>query len=190
MNKRNMNKKIDARDFEELERLIRTEVGEALEVSRTPEREARLRKRIDLETKAVRAKSTLQRLALPAAASLILAVSAVLVFFVILRPPAPRPADHGLFAVVLGRFPALSGPVAGPPQGLGGEEPMSVAGGGFEKALVLAERRKEEEERGIPVRAGRPAAPALSMKERMEILFKDKVIERTLTLLAVKSKEA
>ncbi|MGZ5453935.1 MAG: hypothetical protein ACXW2R_07015 [Candidatus Aminicenantales bacterium] len=185
-----MNKKIDARDFEEIERLIRTEIGEALNVSRSPEREARLRKRIDLETKAARAKSTVERLVLPAAASLILAVFAVLVFVVILRPPAPAPVDSGLFAEVLGRFLSLSGPAARPPSGLGGEERMSEAGGGFERALALAERRKAEDERGTPVRPGKPAAPALSMKERMEILFKDKVIERALTALAAKSKEA
>jgi len=185
-----MNRKTDAREFEEIERLIRTEIGEALKVSRSPERETRLRKRIDQETMAVRAKSTVERLALPAAASLILAVSAVLVFLVIHRRPAPAPVDSSLFAEVLGRFPSLSGPVAGPPSGPGGEELLSEAGGGFEKALVWAERRKEEDERGTPVRSGKMAAPALSMKERMEILFKDKVIERTLTLLAVKSKEA
>lgn len=67
---------------------------------------------------------------------------------------------------------------------------MSEAGGGFEDALILVERRKEEEERGSSVQDGKPAAPALSMKERMKILFKDKVIERALTLIAVKSKEA
>ena len=165
MNKRNMNKKIDARDFEEIERLIRTEVGEALEVSRMPERATRLRERLDLETKAVRAKSTLQRLALPAAASLILAVSAVLVFLVIHRRPAPAPVDSSLFAEVLGRFPSLSGPVAGPSSGPGGEVRMSEAGGGFEKALVWAERRKEEDKRETPVQSSKMAARALSMKE-------------------------
>jgi hypothetical protein len=133
---------------------------------------------------------TLERLALPAAAGLVLAVSAVLVFLAIHRPSTPAPAGPGLFAAVLGRFPSLSGPATGPPAGLGGGERISEAAGGFENALVLAERRKGEEERGTPARAGKPAARALSMKERMKILFKDKVIERALTALAVKSKEA
>lgn len=67
---------------------------------------------------------------------------------------------------------------------------MSEAGGGFESALASVERRKEEEDRETPLRADRPRVPVLNLKQKMEILYKDKVIERALVLLIGKSKEA
>jgi hypothetical protein len=49
----------------------------------------------------------------------------------------------------------------------------------------------KEKDEGRPItRTGSLRVPTLSMKERMEILFKDKVIERALMSLAAKSKEA
>jgi hypothetical protein len=185
-----MTRKIDDRDFERADRLVRAEIDEALAVFRSGDLERRLRSRIAADGQPVPVKPSLMKIAVPAAALLLLASTAALVLFLTLRSPVPAPVDPGLMADVLGRFPSLSGPDAGPLPRRGGEERMSEAGGGFEDALILVERRKEEEERGSSVQDGKPAAPALSMKERMKILFKDKVIERALTLIAVKSKEA
>jgi hypothetical protein len=67
---------------------------------------------------------------------------------------------------------------------------ISGSGGGFREALASAERRKEEEERERTPRANGPRGPVLSLKEKMTILYKDKVIERGLMRLIGKSKEA
>jgi hypothetical protein len=66
---------------------------------------------------------------------------------------------------------------------------MSEAGGGFQSALALAERWKKEEERETPLRLDGLRVPSLSLKKKMEILYKDKVIERVLVVLIGKSKE-
>jgi len=54
---------------------------------------------------------------------------------------------------------------------------------------LIQERRKKEEEHETPLRPDGLRVPILSLKKKMEILYKDKVIERALVLLIGKSKE-
>jgi len=182
-----VNKKRDDGDFEEIGRLIQNDVDGALRVFRSRDFGTRLRARIAADERAVKAKSLLRRIAVPAAA--LLAVSAALYLLNVPRPPAPGPAHPRLFAAVLRQLPSFSRPGAESPAGPAGEAGRSGAGSRFQSALASAERRKEEA-RETPLRADRPRIPVLSLKKKMEILYRDRVIERALMLLTGKSKEA
>lgn len=182
-----MNKKMDDGDFEEIGRLIQYDVDEALRVFRSGDFGKRLRARIAADERAVKAKSFLRRIAVPSAT--LLAVSAALFLLNVHRSPAPWPVHPRFFAAVLSQLPSFSRSAAESPSGPAGEVGMSEAGGGFQSAFASIERRKEEEDRETPLRADGLRVPVLSLKKKMEILYKDKVIERTLVLLIGKSKE-
>ena len=183
-----MNKKMDDRDFDEIGRLIQYDVDKALRVFRSGDFGKRLRARIAADGRAVKAKSCLRRIAVPSTA--LLAVSAALFLLNVHRSPAPWPVHPRFFAAVLSQLPAFSRSAAEAPSGPAGEVGMSEAGGGFQGALASAERRKKEEERETPLRAEGLRVPVLSLKKKMEILYRDKVIERALVVLIGKSKEA
>lgn len=185
-----MNKKMNDADFEEISRLIQDDVDEGLRAFRSGEFGKRLRARLAADEQAVAVKSILRRIAVPAAATL-LAVSAALFLLSVRRPPATNPFPPRLFAAVLRQLPAFSRPPAAgslssPAEAAG----MPEGGAGFRSALASAERWKKEEERAIPLRPDGLRAPSLSLKKKMEILYRDKVIERALALLIGKSKEA
>jgi hypothetical protein len=185
-----MNKKIDDGNFEEIGRLIQNDVDEALRVFRSRDFGKRLRARIATDERPEKAKSLLRRIAVPAAAAALLAVFAALFLLYVPRPPARDPVHPRLFTAVLRQLPSFSRPAAESPSGPAGEAGMSGAGGRFQSALASAERWKEEEARETPSRADRPRVPVLSLKKKMEILYRDRVIERALALMLGKSKEA
>jgi len=184
-----MNKKIDDGNLEEIGRLIQNDVDEALRVFRSRDFGKRLRARIAADERPAKAKSFLRKVAVPAAAAALLTVSAALFLLNVPRPPAPDPVHPRLFAAVLRQLPSFSRPPAESLSGPAGEAGMSGAGSRFQSALASAERRKEEA-RETPLRADRPRVPVLSLKKKMEILYRDRVIERALVLMLGKSKEA
>ena len=185
-----MNKKMGARDFEEIDRLIQNDVDEALRVFRSGDFGKRLRARIVAEAGAKTARSFLRKTAIPAAAATLLAVSAALFLVNIHRPPAPTPFRPLYFEALLRQLPAFSRPAAELPSGPDRAAGMSGSGGGFLSVLASAERRKAEEEQKIISPTNRPKVPGLSLRKKMEILYKDKVIERALMILIGKIKEA
>lgn len=179
-----MNKTTAPHDFEEIDRLIRAEVGEALSRFRAGDFEGRVRRRALAEEGPGRGILLLAKLAIPGAAVLALAVLASVLLFGPGRPPLRTPIDPADFAAVLGLLPAFS---AAPPPQTSGEPEPSAAG----RMLTGVLSTFGEMGRAEPVEAGscpRRVAP-LTMKERMEILFKDKVIERVLLSCASRSKE-
>ena len=184
-----MNKKMDDRDFEEIGRLIQYDVDKALRVFRSGDFGKRLRARIAADERAVKTKSFFRRIAVPSAA--LLAVSAALFFLNVHRSPAPWPVHPRFFVAVLSQLPSFSRSATESPSGPAGEVERSEDGGGFQSAFASIERRKEkeEEDREPPLRTEGPRVPVLSLKKKMEILYKDRVIERALVLLIGKSKE-
>jgi hypothetical protein len=176
-----MNRKVDARGFETVDRLVRTEIEEGLAAFRADGAEARLRARIAAGPGPVR-RRPLASMAVP----ILLATSAaVIAFLLVTRLPAHRPIDARDFMTVLLRSPAL----ARPPAGAFPEPVPHDAPGGFERALAAA-RSSGGADRSSETGAGPAKAPSLSLSERMRILYKDKVIERVLMLLINKTKEA
>jgi hypothetical protein len=185
-----MNKKIDARDFEEIERMILNEVGEALEVFRARDFDRRLRTGIMAGDRTARPSPFLRRIAVPAAAAFLLAVSAAWLLLDSRRPPARDPIDPRDFAAVLSLLPALSQSTSELPPGPAGAAGEPAGGAGFESVLVAARAWMKDEKGKTSASAAGPKAPALSMKEMIKILFRDKVIERVLMSLTYRSKEA
>ena len=183
-----MSRKIEPNDLEEIDRLIRNEVGAALVEFRGGDFEARVRRRLAAEERPSRKKTPLLvKSAVPAMAAVLLAVLAGVIAIV---APGRAPIDAGLIATVLRELPPFAPAASDPSAGRPPAEETEPGGGAIARALGSAGSRPE----GGAGEAGSgdtaPKAPQLTMKKRMEILFKDKVIERVLLSCAPRSKEA
>lgn len=186
-----MENKAANREFEEISAVIRSEEEAALAVFRS----RNFRDRVMTEWRETRKGGLpapkFRRIAVWASASALLVVVAAAVLLV-LRTPAPeqRPDFHAL-ASVIGWLPGGASlsrdePI-GPPAS--GRLEISSLAEFIRSGLAVVETiKREEEERASP--SGEPAGVSrLSLYQKMEILFKDKVIERALLLLKDPSKE-
>jgi hypothetical protein len=188
-----MSKKIEPPDLEKIDLLIRTEVDQALEKFRAGDFEGRVRRRIAAEPRPARGITALAKIAVPVAAVIVLAVSAAVYIFNSSRSPLPAPIDPGDFAAVLSRLPSFTRPSSELPSRPAEGAVLSEAGRAFAGVLSSAGDAEQGEQgaaEGSPVRPAPPRAAPLTMRERMEILFRDKVIERVLLACAHRSKEA
>jgi hypothetical protein len=182
-----MNKKTDVQDFEEIDRLIHDEVGQALKKFRAGDFEGRVRRRIVAEPGPAKGIAFLAKIAVPVAAILVLAISAAVYIFNPSRSSLPAPIDPGDFAAVLSRFPSFSRPLSELPSRAAAEAVLSEAGRAFTSVLASAggaDQGERGSEEASPIRTAPPRAARLTMRERMEILFRDKVIERVLLSFA------
>ena len=181
-----MSKKIEPQDLEKIDRLIHVEVGQALEKFRMGDSESRVRRCIAAGPRPAKGITFPAKIAVPVAAVLVLAISAAVYIFNPSRSPLPAPIDPGDFAAVLSRFPSFSRP-SSEPLSRTAEAVLSEAGRAFTSVLASAggaEQGKQGAAEGRPVRTAPPRAARLTMRERMEILFRDKVIERVLLSFA------
>jgi len=185
-----MNKNIEPQDFERVDRLLQNEIAEALDVFRSKDFEKRLRSRIAAEGKPVRTSPLLLKLAIPAAAALLIAVSAVLLVRDASRLSVPGAVDARDFEAALRRLPAFSGEAPELPSVPVGLSRESGAGRVLAGVLAAAGTPPAEGAKDAPVGAAPGRSRALTMKERMKILFQDKVIERVLARWAYRLKEA
>jgi len=183
--------KIEPRDYEEIDRLIRSEVDQAIERFQAGDFEARVRRRLAAEEEPVRrGASLLLKIAVPAAAVLALVLTAAVLIF----DPGPAPVRIGTgagpIAAVLRELPPFSGSAPDLPAGPAGGTQVPGTGGAIASILSAAGAGKEGQEGPGPIRPDVQKVAPLTMKKRMEILFRDKVIERVLTSWAAKAKEA
>jgi hypothetical protein len=176
-----MNRKVDIRDLETVDRLVQAEIEEGLAAFRAGGAESGLRALVSAGPGPVRRRRLLANAAVP-----ILLTAMAVALIVVTRPPARRPIDARDFMTVLLRSPSLVRIRAGSSPGPGPRDTV----GGFERALAAAGRSGGGTERASEAGEGLAKAPSLSPSDRMRILYKDKVIERALTLLISKSKEA
>jgi hypothetical protein len=187
-----MAEKSEPRDYEEIDRLVRNEIDQALEIFRAGDFEARVRRRLAAEKKpGRRRRPLLVRITVPAAAVLITIVAAALTFL-ILRPgraPLPVPIDAGPIAAVLGELTHFSDPAVDLTAGPAGEQTPSGMGDTIARVLGASGAGADLQAGPGPDRLDILKGPPLTMKKRMEILFKDKVIERVLMSWAAKAKE-
>jgi hypothetical protein len=186
-------KKVELPDLEEIDRLIGADVGRALETFRAGDFEGRVRRRIAAEPRPAKGITSLAKIAVPVAAVLALALAGAIYIFDHGRSPQSAPIDPGDFAAVLSRLPSLSRPSSEPPSRPDAETALAEAGRAFAGVIAAArgaEQGGQGETAGSPVRPAPPRAAPLTMRERMEILFRDKVIERVLLSCAHRSKEA
>jgi hypothetical protein len=182
-----MKKTIAPEDFEEIDRLVRAEVEEALAHFRAGDFERRVRRRALAEAGPARGIGPLAKFAIPAAAVLVLVVLASVLFFSPSRPPLRIPIEPADFTAVLSLLPAFSAPSPETSPQPSGEADLSPAGRMFTKVFsTIGEGWRAEP---VAVESDLRRAAPLTMKERMKILFKDRVIERVFVSRAPKSKE-
>jgi len=176
-------------DFQEISALLKKEEDEALAFFRKRNFRARLEVGLQ-ETAAVKWPAAFfRRFAGPVLTTVLVLVLAGTVILVRKhRAPGPAPGFETL-ASALSPLPGFTPSLA--------KESAAMTGpaGTFEladligQALASAEKIKMEEEKRISVPTGTGKVPRLSPGRRMEILFKEKVIERALRLATDDSKE-
>ncbi len=176
-------------DFKEISALIREEEENAL---------ASFRMRNFLDRAAIRLREDAAGEKLPVfsrrrvvpglAAILVLAVAGAFLF--IMKRPAPGPPpEFRALASALGQLPGFSHPPRREWTGPSGQARASRLAESVWLVLVSAEKTKRQAEQGIPIPAGPTKVPRLSLDQKMEILFKEKTIERALLVFKKDSKE-
>ena len=186
-----MAEKPESREVERISTLIRDEKEAALAAFRDRDFPGRVMK----EWRAARREAPPAPQVRPvfvAAVALVLLVAAVSALLLVLRAPAPRGRPGGgVLASVLGALPGGATVARAEPAGRA-EAGAQGSGGltGSVLAAVTAEERtgREGGESVSPVPPP-AAAPRLSLRRKMKILFGDRVIERALILLKETSKE-
>lgn len=124
-----MNRKVDIRDLETVDRLVQAEIEEGLAAFRAGGAESGLRALVSAGPGPVRRRRLLANAAVP-----ILLTAMAVALIVVTRPPARRPIDARDFMTVLLRSPSLvriragSSPGPGPRDTVGGFE--GPCGGG------------------------------------------------------------
>ena len=182
-----MKKTITPEDFEEIDRLVQAEVEEALVRFRAGDFEGRVRRRALAEAGPGRRTPLLVKLTIPAAAVLVLVVLASVLLFSPSRPPLRTPIDPADFTAVLSLLPAFTATPFEPSPRPVGKADLSPAGRMFMQVFsTVGEGRRAEP---LAVESDLRRAAPLTMKERMKILFKDRVIERVFVSCAPRSKE-
>lgn len=183
-----MGKSRNDQEFHDVARLIRGEEARALEIFRQRNFEQRLRSRIAAGSPTKRGFFG-KRVAIPATIAALIVVTAGIIFVVTRRSglgPELRPDP---MAVILGDLPGSSD-LAMPRETVPVGEPDAVGPArAFRLVLALATQGKEEEERRVAVPTENLRVPRLSLEKKMEILFKDRAIERVLVRMIKKSEE-
>jgi hypothetical protein len=176
-------------DFERVSALIKKEEEDALAFFRARDFQQGVERR--LRAAAAREARTwpLRKRTGPVLAAVLVAALAGATFF-LLRRPAARPApEFKTLASALAQLPGLS-----PSPGRELPAPAEKAGSfrlaeSVGQALVRAGQSKREEGQSFSVPMEKGEVPHLSLDEKMEILFQEKVIERALLLISTDSKE-
>jgi len=186
-----MDKNTAGHEFEEISALIRDEEEAALAAFRSGDFPGAVMKkwRESRQDEAPRPKIRRAAVWASAAALLIVAVSAILL---VRRAPAPeeRPGLQ-IIASVLGGLPGGASLGREEPAGPGDGVPVGATGlaESVLSALAAAEGTGRRHGELAHPDAGAAPAPRLSLDRKMEILFRDRVIERVFLLLKDPSKE-
>jgi hypothetical protein len=178
----------DDQEFSEISRLIREEEDRALEIFRQRNFDQKIRTWIAAGSPAKRGLFG-KRMAIPATIAALIVVTAGIIFVATRRSGLGPQLRPGPMAVILGALPGssdLAMPRATVPVG----EPDAVGPArAFRLVLALATQVKEEEQRRVAVPTENLSVPRLSLEKKMEILFKDRAIERVLIRMIKKSEE-
>lgn len=179
-------------DFEEVRRLVSAETEEALRRFRAGNFEAKLRARIAAsDREAGRAPKRflwLRPLGVPALVTALVLLLAGGAFLIIRHGRQAAAGEYGMFVKAVGMLPGLESIAAGPAGVPLRARPVPDSVGPVASVLGQAyEEKKAEEDRTAP--ATSPVAPHFSLKRKVEILFKDRVLERVLLSIHERSKE-
>lgn len=177
-------------DFEDIRRLISAEEKEALESFRAGDFEKGLRARVAAAREEKRPLLLFGKPALlvSAAATAFVLVAAAAALLLFRHPEGRMRGETVDFAKAVGMLPGLADvqgsfsirvPSAAP-----------IPAGPVAKVLARAYAQKREAESRAALPPARLSPPRLSLEKKMEILFKDRVLERVLVSIREKSKEA
>jgi hypothetical protein len=183
-----MGKKLDDRAFEEIAELIREDKEHALELFRKGNFDQELRARVAAIPEGKR-RPVVRGLLIPVSVVLLLLAAVAAVFLLWRRQAAGPLSGPGLISAVLGELPGVSELALPREPNPAGAMPAFGAARVVRTVLALAAREKEAEERKVEVPAGQSKIPRLSLEKKMEILFKDRAIERVLVSIFKKSEE-
>lgn len=183
-----MGERWDDQEFEDVARLIREDEERALKIFRRRNFDQVLRARTAAVPEEKRGFFG-RRMALPASVAALLLIAAAAVLLVTRRSTSSWPSGPGPMAEVLGGLPGISGLVMPRETVRAGETEAFGAAREVSAVLTMAARQKEEEERKAAFPPESLKAPRLSLEKKMEILFKDRAIERVLVRISRKSEE-
>ncbi len=175
-------------DFEEISALIREEEEDALAFFRA----RNFRDRVENRLRMAAGKESIihsQRRALPVFATALVLIIAGLLILILNRNRTGPPPEFGTLASALSQLPGFShlpGREWTPPPDQTGTSRLAES---VQQALVIAEHAKREMERLIIIPVGTGKTPHLSLDQKLEILFKERAIERALLLFKDDSKE-
>ncbi len=179
-------------DLEDIRPLVSAETEEALRRFRAGSFEANLRARIagmDRPSgEAPKRPFLLSKPLVPAAVTALVLLLAGGAFLIVRHGRQGAAGGNGMFVKAVGMLPGLEGLTAGP--GAMAPERGFAPDAGNPVASVLGqayEEKRAEEDRTVP--AADSAAPHFSLKKKVEILFKDRVLERVLSSIHERSKE-
>jgi hypothetical protein len=184
-----MGEKQDDRAFEDIAGLIREDKERALERFRKGDFDQKIRARIAAVSDGER-RPLVRRLLVPVSVVLLFMVAAGALLLLSRRRTTAPLGGPGRMMTVLGGLPGIS-ELALPKEAIPpATMPTSGAARTVWTVLTLAIEQKEAEEKKSVVPTGPIKVPRLSLEKKMEILFKDKVIERVLVSILRKSEEA
>ena len=182
------NKHMD-RSYEDISALIREEEEEALAVFRARNFRVRLEARLKEAAAGEKLNLYPRTRIVPALTGILVFIVAGIIFLV-LRQPAPSPLpEFKAFTYALGQLPGFSHPPRKEWTAPAGRTETSRLAESVRLVLVSAGQTKQGEERRISTTRGTGKTPRLSIEQRLEILFKERAIERALFRLKNDSRE-
>jgi len=183
-----MGEKWDDPEFKDITELIREDKEQALQSLRQGNFEQKIRSRV--AALPIREHGFFEhQMVVPASIAALFLVAAGAVLLFSRRPTTVPQSGPSPMTVILRELPGISD-LATPRESLpaGAPHAFGVARA-VRTVLALATQQKEEEERKSFVPGSFPKVPHLSLEKKMEILFKEKPIERVLVSILRKSEE-
>ncbi len=178
-------------EFAEVEELIRREEDRALRVFRQTDFAARVKERLLAHSEKKRPSPRIRWILVPALGFGLLAVVIVVVILINIpkRPSILSAAQVDALLSVLSEAPDIHPSSALDISSRPDVRPSSSFSSSIAEALTLIEKRNEEMERLLPPPSWRENTPRFSLRDKMRILYQDRVIERALVLITEKSEE-
>ncbi len=178
-------------EFAEVKELIRREEDRALRVFRQSDFASRVKKSLQAQAEEKRPSPRFRRILVPA---LSFGFLTVVIVVVILTNIPKRPSILGADQVeamlsVLDAAPEISRSSASETSSHPDIRPRSSFSVSIAETLTLIEERNENLPRPLPPSFWREKAPRFSLRDKMRILYQDRVIERALVLITEKSEE-
>jgi hypothetical protein len=186
-----MEKPKNEAEFAEVEELIRREEDRALRVFRQTDFAARVKKSLQAQAEENRLSPRFRRILVPVLGFGLLAVALAIV--VVTNTPK-RSSILGTDQVeamfsVLDAAPEISRSSVSETSSHRDIRPSSSFSVSIAEALTAIEERNEKTARPLPPPSWLENAPRFSLRDKMRILYQDRVIERALVLITEKSEE-